>query len=102
MFRMYAYNSHICTHLTLALGIVREPTIWIFITSKYPSTHDIGLATRRGRAVDEPSTARARSCFNCTKLGLQYTSASSVRLLINGIVCCDARGVSLYNENKRA
>ena len=28
-------NSHSYTHLILALGIVREPTIWGFITSKY-------------------------------------------------------------------
>ena len=44
MFRMYASNSHSYTHLILALGIVREPTIWGFITSKYPGIHDIGLA----------------------------------------------------------
>ena len=29
------YNSHSYTHLILALGIVREPTVWGFITSKY-------------------------------------------------------------------
>ena len=40
---MYASNSHSYTHLILALGIVREPTVWVFITSKYPGTHDIGL-----------------------------------------------------------
>jgi hypothetical protein len=28
-------NSHSYTHLILALGIVREPTVWGFITSKY-------------------------------------------------------------------
>ena len=33
MFRMYASNSHSYTHLILALGIVREPTVWVFITS---------------------------------------------------------------------
>ena len=43
MFRMYASNSHSYTHLILALGIVREPTVWVFITSEYPGTHDIGL-----------------------------------------------------------
>ena len=43
MFRMYASNSHRYTHLILALGIVREPTLWVLITSKYPGTHDIGL-----------------------------------------------------------
>ena len=45
MFRMYASNSHSYTHLVLALGIVRKPTVWVFITSKYPGIHDIGLAT---------------------------------------------------------
>ena len=44
MFIMYASNSHSYTHLILALGIVREPTVWVFITSKYPGIHDIGLA----------------------------------------------------------
>ena len=43
MFRMYANNSHSYTHLILAMGIVREPTVWVFITSKYPGIHDIGL-----------------------------------------------------------
>ena len=45
MFRMYASNSHSYTHLILALGIVSEPTIWVFITSEYPGIPDIGLAT---------------------------------------------------------
>ena len=44
---MYASNSHSYTHLILALGIVREPTVWGFITSKYPGIHDIGLPTHR-------------------------------------------------------
>ena len=47
MFRMYASNSHSYTYLILALGIVREPTRWGFIISKYPGTHDIGLPTIR-------------------------------------------------------
>ena len=34
------YRSY--THLMLALGIVSEPTVWGFITSKYPGIHDIG------------------------------------------------------------
>ena len=41
MFRMYASNSHSYTHLILALGIVREPAVWGFITSEYPGVHDI-------------------------------------------------------------
>ena len=43
MFRMYASNSHRYTHLILALGIVSKPTVWVFMTSEYPSIHDIGL-----------------------------------------------------------
>ena len=43
MFKMYASNSHSYTYLILALGIVREPTIWVFITSEYSGMHDIGL-----------------------------------------------------------
>ena len=43
MIRMCASNSHSYTHLILALGIVREPTVWVLITSKYPGIHDIGL-----------------------------------------------------------
>ena len=40
---MYARNSHSYTHLIPDLGIVREPRVWGFITSKYPGIHDIGL-----------------------------------------------------------
>ena len=43
---MCAINSHSYTHLILALGIVREPTVWGFITSKYSCTRDIGWATK--------------------------------------------------------
>ena len=45
MFKTYAINSHSYTHLIPALGIVREPTVWLFITSKYTGIHDIGLPT---------------------------------------------------------
>ena len=31
MFRMYASNSHSYTNLILALGIVREPTVWVLL-----------------------------------------------------------------------
>ena len=51
MFRMYASNSHSYTHLILALSIVRKPTVWVFITSKYPGIHDIGLPTNHGRPL---------------------------------------------------
>ena len=57
---MYASNSHSYTHLILALGIVRKPTVWGFITSEYPGTHDIGLAsnsiTARMKRVQEHSS----------------------------------------------
>ena len=29
----------------LALGIIRQPTVWGFMTSQYPGIHDIGLAS---------------------------------------------------------
>ena len=45
MLRMCASNSHGYTHLIQALGIVRKPTVWVFVTSEYPGTHDIGLPT---------------------------------------------------------
>ena len=53
---MCASNSHSYTHLILALGIVREPTVGVFITSKYPGTHDIGLPINTNRMVyhDDP------------------------------------------------
>ena len=63
MFRMYASNSHSYTHLILALGIVREPTVWGFISSKYPGIHDIGLPTTKMKRVQgrphrvQPSTS---------------------------------------------
>ena len=69
MLRMCASNSHSYTHLIQALGIVRKPTVWVFITSKYPGTHDIGLPTtlthhrgRRARSVErlQQHTAVAR------------------------------------------
>ena len=47
MLRKCASNSHSYTHLIQALGIVRKPTVWVFITSEYPGTHDIGLARAR-------------------------------------------------------
>ena len=43
--RMCARNFHSYTHLILTLGIVREPTVWGFITSEYLGIHDIGLPT---------------------------------------------------------
>ena len=57
---MYARNSHSYTHLILALGIVREPTIWAFITVKYPGIHDIGWANViRAQAVTRQPLMRS-------------------------------------------
>ena len=47
MFRMYARNSHTYTHLILALGIVRESTVWGFIASPSLWHTDIGLLKAR-------------------------------------------------------
>ena len=55
---MCASNSHSYTHLILALGIVREPTVWVFSTSKYPGIHDIGPASKT--AARPVSAAGAR------------------------------------------
>jgi hypothetical protein len=42
MLRMYASNSHTYTHLILAMGIVREPTVWVFHALGHKG---VGLAT---------------------------------------------------------
>ena len=44
---MYARTRHSYTHLILALGVVREPTVWGFMTSQYPGKYDIGLPAVR-------------------------------------------------------
>ena len=73
---MYAGNSHSYTHLILALGIVREPTVWLFITSKYPGTHDIGLPTRvTSKRCGHRQAAIATNClgerlYQSDKIGL--------------------------------
>ena len=45
MLRVCARYYHSYTHLILAQGIVREPTVWGFIASTYSCTHGIGRAT---------------------------------------------------------
>ena len=45
MFRIYASDYHSYTRLILALGIVKEPTVWGFIFSQYPDIHDISRAS---------------------------------------------------------
>ena len=97
---MYAIHSHSYTHLILALGIVREPTIWVFITSKYPGIHDIGLPnnahfdwlrTPRPRlsavaVLGEMKHRRTIPAVEVAVLGmhpqLPFSSSSSLRMLL--------------------
>ena len=82
---MYASNSHSYTHLILALGIVREPTVWVFLTSQYPDIHDIGLPsvidTAGTEAVDVHHCHGLRGHIHPLKLAL---SASKARQDIHG------------------
>ena len=74
---MCASNSHSYTHLIQALGIVRKPTIWVFITSKYPGTHDIGLARVRSSVfagLDEHAQ-RIAMIPPCRDVKIQYQGA---------------------------
>ena len=51
---MYAIHFDSYTHLILALGTIREPTVRGFMTSQYPGIHDIGLpTTNRLKCVEE-------------------------------------------------
>ena len=63
MFRIHASYSHSYTHLILAMCIVSEPTYWVFITSKYPGIHDIGLPNHRRRYADTEHT-QTRTGYN--------------------------------------
>ena len=93
MFRMCASNSHSYTHLIQALGIVRELTVWVFITSKYPGTHDIGLPT--GSTAMPPMLAMSRDCLvgNCLCMRRRvWTHRTSKTLLRRSCtVLCIAR-----------
>ena len=59
MFRMYASNSHSYNHLILALGIVRKPTVWVFITSEYPGIHDMACIVTSVLAAQSAPECRA-------------------------------------------
>ena len=63
--------SHSYTHLILALGIVREPIIWGFITSKYPGIHDIGWASTRVSARTTQGVIHQQSSL-ITTMSWQY------------------------------
>ena len=71
MFRMYASNSHSYTHLILALGIVREPIVWVFITSKYPGIHAYLRARtmRKHQQARVPSRSLARPLLRASRSG---------------------------------
>ena len=63
MFKVYARNYHrYYTYFILALGIVREPTVWGFMESKYSCTRDIiGLARSGPVATHDLHAAQRRS-----------------------------------------
>ena len=72
---MYASNSHSDTHLILALCIVREPTVWGFITSEYPGIHDTGLPTKKAsRMIRRPH----EKLYSMAASILLYAAAFSV------------------------
>ena len=73
---MYASNSQSYTHLILALVIVREPTVWVLITSKYPGTHDIGLPAN---TISSPAHAHPAALVR---------PADQVTLLLDPAVTC--------------
>ena len=67
--QMYASNSHSYTHLILALGIVRKPKVWVFITSEYHGIHDIGLPNYTARIPQECASSRQWTAPWRTALG---------------------------------
>ena len=72
MFRMCASNSHSYTHLILALGIVREPTVWNYITSEYPGTHDIGLPNKTLQHEKAPQDQNTKTEVTSARTALVY------------------------------
>ena len=58
---MYARIYHRYTHLIPALGIVREPTVWSFITSQYPGIHDMSLPSQGRHRRQTIACCRNRS-----------------------------------------
>ena len=79
---MYAINSHRCTHLTLDLGIIREPTVWEFITSQYPDTHNIGLPRITGLGlVLTTGPLRATVFLFCGPPGRAHSATLMINLL---------------------
>ena len=69
---MCASNSHSYTHLILALGIVREPTVWVFISSKYPGIHGIG------RANNSVLVYGYEGCFILNGIHTEHTKRNTV------------------------
>ena len=71
MFRMYASNSHSYTHFILALGIVREPTVWGFIASEYT---EIGLLPTALTSTRTPPGGLACALTTRWNLGIRATA----------------------------
>ena len=99
MFKMYASNYHSYTHLILALGIVREPTLWVFMISKYPGIHEIGLPNSTLAQVCPFDDYRRdpHGCSNCAhthkaeldKAGCDLSSFVPTLKNIRGLWACE-------------
>ena len=70
MFRMCASNSHSYTHLILALGIVRKPTVWVFITSNTLAHMTLACLLVLASSWTQPRTHACPTCIpgvQCSK-----------------------------------
>ena len=72
--KMCVRNYHSYTHLIPDFGIVREPTIWRIMTSKYSCTDDIGPA-----AVYGGRAAVAAACAGGVDVQRHVRSPASVQ-----------------------
>ena len=83
---MYARNYHSYTHFILALGIVRKSSVWVFITSKYPGIHDIGLPIymHHSQADRLPQAIYAENMSAPVKRDLQERLLDAISLVLTG------------------
>ena len=95
---MCASNSHSYTHLIQALGIVRKPTLWVFITSKYHGTRDIGLPTYLQPGAIQGSTHGKRRARD----GLTWET-ERLPITVDEAVCGTPAqpGAKVTNEQRR-
>ena len=70
---MYASNFHSYTHLIRALGIVRDPSVWVFITSQYPGYMTLAWLLCVSLTCTE---ALAPPCYKDSEAGLSQISCS--------------------------